>query len=147
MKSQDIYSAINYAIDAANDDGYLNHFVFVRALDVALATIEYPLDVEINENDNVFDIYDKLKDKGIVDKIRYDVDMADIYDQAHTEYYNYQQHLDSFGGSMNTFMDFMNAKFSQGISELKEKINSEDIERVQTIAENWGLDNALPQEV
>lgn len=147
MKSQDIYSAIDYALDTATDNGYLNHFLFIRALNVALALVEYPLDVKVNDGDTVLDIYDRLKEKGIIDKMIHDVDMSDIYDQAHTEFYNYQQHLDSFGGSMNVFMDFINKKFSQGITELKEKISSEDIEKVQAIAENWGMNNAKSQEV
>ena len=74
MKSQDIYSAINYALDTATDNGYLNHFLFIRALNVALALVEYPLDVEINEGENILDIYDRLKNKGIVDKMMYDVE-------------------------------------------------------------------------
>ncbi len=141
MNSQDLYSAITYALDAANDNGYLSHFVFVKALNVALATILIPHKFEVQENENVLSLYDRLDKEGVIHEATDKLNMCSIYDMANLEFKNYQKHLDGVSGSIGAFMDFVNNKFTDGIKELSQTINNSDMQKVQEIASNWGMDN------
>lgn len=139
MNSQEIYEVVNYALDAANDNGYLNHFVFTKALNVATAMVVVPDEVSIQEGENILSVYDRLSEDGVIAKVVSAVDMCELYDIAYAEFKSYQAYLVSISGSMNKFMDVLNERFASGIKELTSRINSDDIAQVQAIAENWGL--------
>lgn len=147
LSSQERYDIISNAMDAAEDDGFINQFVFIRSLYVFAARVLYPeLTEQINTdllNGSPMIVWDKMLEDGIID------DMVDDYsDELNILADEGQVWLEDFMAFRNSARGIIDVLqvFTENIAGGMEKQlemfkNDMDIAGVQEIAEKWGLNN------
>lgn len=144
---QETYEIISAAIDMADDDGFVNSYVFERALYVCAARVFYEDKVdEINtsliENGSPLITWKELLDNGTIDQM-----IAE-----HQESLNY---LASFGQnwfeeyteaahSLRSLVDVIQVLMSNMAENMGKQLDmfkqDADVKNVIDIADKWGLD-------
>lgn len=145
--SQETYEIISTAIDMADDDGFINSYVFERALYVCAARVLYEdkendINASLLEDGSPLITWQKLLDDGVIEQ------MADEYPKSldylaslgqiwFEEYTEAAHSLRSLIDVIQTFMDGMSKNMGQQLDMFKQDA---DVQGVMDIADKWGLD-------
>lgn len=153
LSSQERYDIIAQAMEYAEDDGFINQFVFVRTLYVLTARALYPdlldkiNDMLINQTPMV--AWDTLLGNGTIDNMLadYSEDLATLAEDGST----WLEDFMTFRNSARGIIDVLQT-FTQGIADnmgqqLDMFKNDADIASVQDIAEKWGLNADMAKKV
>lgn len=141
------YNIYHRALEAAEDTGYLDRFVYERALCCYL--IEEVLADELEEGDveliaaNPIQAWDKLNKDDMVKQLLNTIseeDMKYIIDDSIIYFNDYKEYLLSIGGVFNKAEIFSSDILNQMDSRIDKLADSEDIQKTLRIAEDWGLD-------
>ena len=149
FSAQEAYQIISDAIDFAEEDGgFINSFIFERALYVCAARALYDDKVnEINtsllEDGSPLITWDKLLKDGTIDKmvdehkdtLDYLADLGGIWFQ---EYVDAAHSMRSLVDVVNTLMEGMAGNMSKQLEMFK---NDAGIQNVTEIADKWGMNN------
>lgn len=149
LSSQQIYDIIAKAVELADDDGFLNNFVFERSLYiVSLAVLNeekrnnISIDLEIK---SPMDIWDELlKDGSIEELIKdYKQELDYISDQAEIWYEDYATFCASPRGMIGS-LEGLTGSFMENMSDQVASLqdNAKINEAIAT-AEKWGMNNAI----
>ena len=147
LSSQERYDIISNAMDAAEDDGFINQFVFIRSLYVFAARVLYPeLTEQINTdllNGSPMIIWDKMLEDGIIDNMinDYSAELNILADEGQIWLEDFMTYRNSARGIIDVLQ-----VFTEGIAENMGKQldmfkNDADIAGVQEIAEKWGFND------
>lgn len=152
LSSQEQYEIINKALDAANDNGFLNQFVFEHALwgFVAEKLIE-----DIDESivnmlySNPIQAWDEMLEEGIIEELfnRYNEQIGqqsllNYFAQAAAQYYaDYKEYLLSFGGALSQIDMLSSDNLNTFTNQLQEFMNSDNTLKTLELADNWGMNN------
>lgn len=149
FSAQEAYQIISDAIDFAEEDGgFINSFIFERALYVCAARVLYEdkadeINTSLLEDGSPLITWDKLLEDGTIDKmidehkdtLDYLADLGGIWFQ---EYVDAAHSMRSLVDVVNTLMEGMAGNMGKQLEMFK---NDAGIQNVTEIANKWGMNN------
>lgn len=152
LTSQDMYDIIHFAAQSAEDNGFVNQFVFERALYAYAAIILYPdRKEEIGRvvSDNILDAWDALLVDGTIADMNenFAVDMDALGRIGSVWLDDYIKYLQSARGILSSFQEFSGDIIQTAVEKFKTVSDEVGANQVLEIANNWGMNNNPEKEV
>lgn len=152
LTSQDMYDIIHFAAQSAEDNGFVNQFVFERALYAYAAIILYPdRKEEIGRivSDNILDAWDALLTDGTIADMNknFAVDMDALGRIGSVWLDDYIKYLQSARGILSSFQEFSGDIIQTAVEKFKAVSDEVGANQVLEIANNWGMNNNPEKEV
>lgn len=154
FSAQEIYDIISEAIDMADDDGFINSFVFERALYVCAARVLYKdndifdkINTSLVEDGSPLVTWNKLIEDKVIDTMiaehQESLDRLATIGQIWFDEYTEAAH------SMRSVVDVIEALTNNMASTMTNQLDAfkdTNVQNIIDIADKWGLNQALPQE-
>lgn len=152
LTSQDMYDIIHFAAQSAEDNGFVNQFVFERALYAYAAIILYPdRKEEIGRmvSNNILDAWDALLADGTIEDMNknFAVDMDALGSIGSVWLDDYIKYLQSARGILSSFQEFSGDIIQTAVEKFKTVSDEVGANQVLEIANNWGMNNNPEKEV
>lgn len=152
LTSQDMYDIIHFAAQSAEDNGFVNQFVFERALYAYAAIILYPdRKEEIGRmvSNNILDAWDALLSDGTIEDMNknFAVDMDALGRIGSVWLDDYIKYLQSARGILSSFQEFSGDIIQTAVEKFKTVSEEVGANQVLEIANNWGMNNNPEKEV
>lgn len=152
LTSQDMYDIIHFAAQSAEDNGFVNQFVFERALYAYAAIILYPdRKEELGRmvSDNILDAWDALLADGTIADMNenFEVDMDALGRIGSVWLDDYIKYLQSARGILSSFQEFSGDIIQTAVEKFKTVSDEVGANQVLEIANNWGMNNNPEKEV
>lgn len=152
LTSQDMYDIIHFAAQSAEDNGFVNQFVFERALYAYAAIILYPdRKEELGRivSDNILDAWDALLADGTIADMNenFAVDMEALGRIGSVWLDDYIKYLQSARGILSSFQEFSGDIIQTAVEKFKTVSDEVGANQVLEIANNWGMNNNPEKEV
>lgn len=152
LTSQDMYDIIHFAAQSAEDNGFVNQFVFERALYAYAAIILYPdRKEEFGRivSDNILDAWDALLADGTIADMNenFAVDMDALGRIGSVWLDDYIKYLQSARGILSSFQEFSGDIIQTAVEKFKTVSDEVGANQVLEIANNWGMNNNPEKEV
>lgn len=152
LTSQDMYDIIHFAAQSAEDNGFVNQFVFERALYAYAAIILYPdRKEEIGRmvSNNILDAWDALLADGTIEDMNknFAVDMDALGQIGSVWLDDYIKYLQSARGILSSFQEFSGDIIQTAVEKFKTVSEEVGANQVLEIANNWGMNNNPEKEV
>ena len=151
LTSQDIYDIIHFSAQSAEDNGFVNQYVFERALYAYAAIILYPdRKEEIGRmvSDNILDAWDALVSDGTTSDMEknFSSDIKILGEVGSVWLDDYIKYLQSARGIFSTFQTFSGDIVESTVNRFKDAFNESDAKTVLEIADKWGMNNTPKDE-
>ena len=151
LTSQDIYDIIHFSAQSAEDNGFVNQYVFERALYAYAAIILYPdRKEEIGRmvSNNILDAWDALVSDGTTSEMEknFSSDIKILGDAGSVWLDDYIKYLQSARGIFSTFQTFSGDIVESTVNRFKDAFNESDAKTVLEIADKWGMNNTPKDE-
>lgn len=152
LTSQDIYDIIHFSAQSAEDNGFVNQYVFERALYAYAAIILYPdRKEEIGRmvSNNILDAWDALLAEGTIEDMNknFAVDMDALGRIGSVWLDDYIKYLQSARGILSSFQEFSGDIIQTAVEKFKTVSDEVGANQVLEIANNWGMNNNPEKEV
>lgn len=151
LTTQQMYDIISFSIEAANDNGFMNSFIFNRALYLFAAIVLCPERKEefshiISENIN--DAWDKMMQEGVIDNLANDfsVEMEMLAEKGQVWFDEYAEYAHSARGLLDTIQMFTGDIVKAAAQQLQSATVQSGIQEVREIADKWGMNNEQAKE-
>lgn len=148
LTTQQMYEVIDFSAQAAEDNGFMNSFIFNRALYLFAAIILFPdrkeeLSHIVAENINT--AWDQLLDDGTLEKMVDDfpVDMEILAECGENWYNEYEEYVHSARGLLDTIQTLSGDIVKSAAQQLKNASDEAGIREVIDIADKWGMNNEV----
>lgn len=150
LTSQEIYDMINSCLEEAEDNGFLNQFVFERALvcHEVLLLIEDLDDIDgPMVAENPLTAFDHFLEMGYIqDLIKNHTATVDYIGKIAAQYFaDYEKYLLSIGGVLNKAEIFSSQVLQNMAGQMNDLTKNGDIQETLKIAKEWGMDRQPPQ--
>lgn len=151
LTSQEIYDMINSCLEKAEDNGFLNQFVFERALvcHEVLLLIEDLDDIDgPMVAKNPLAAFDHFLEMGYIQNlIKNHTNTVNYIGQVAAQYFeDYEKYLLSIGGVLNKAEIFSSEVLQNMAGQVQSVMDNDDIKQTLHIADEWGM-NRVPEEV
>lgn len=151
LTSQDIYDIIHFSAQSAEDNGFVNQYVFERALYAYAAIILYPdRKEEIGRmvSNNILDAWDTLVSDGTTSDMEknFSSDIKILGEVGSVWLDDYIKYLQSARGIFSTFQTFSGDIVESTVNRFKDAFNESDAKTVLEIADKWGMNNTPKDE-
>lgn len=150
LTSQEIYDMINSCLEEAEDNGFLNQFVFERALvcyEVLLLIedlddIDGPMVAE-----NPLTAFDHFLEMGYVQNlVKNHTATVDYIGKIAAQYFeDYEKYLLSVGGVLNKAEIFSSEVLQNMAGQMNDLTKNGDIQETLKIANEWGMNRQPPK--
>lgn len=148
LSTQEIYEIIDFAVQAAEDNGFINTFVFERAL-YLFAAIRLQEDRKdeiaelITESPNK--AWDALLEDGTIEQLLsdYKLDLDILADAGAQWIKDYTEYAHSARGLLDEVKTFSGDIVEGAVNQLKQYTDNDSIQRVIDTANSWGLNNNI----
>lgn len=150
LTSQEMYDMINSCIEAAEDNGFLNQFVFERALvcHEILNLIEDLDDLAGSRvAENPLTAFDQFLEQGQIDElIANHKDAVEYIGQIAAQYFeDYEKYLLSIGGVLNKAEIFSSEVLQNMAGQVQTLTTNQDVKEALRIADEWGMNRVPPK--
>ena len=151
LTSQDIYDIIHFSAQSAEDNGFVNQYIFERALYAYAAIILYPdRKEEIGRmiSNNILDAWDALVSDGTFSDMEknFSADLKILGEVGSVWLDDYIKYLQSARGIFSTFQTFSGDIVESTVNRFKDTFNESDAKTVLEIADKWGMNNTPKDE-
>lgn len=151
LTSQDIYDIIHFSAQSAEDNGFVNQYVFERALYAYAAIILYSdRKEEIGRmvSNNILDAWDALVSDGTFLDMEnnFSSDLKILGEVGSVWLDDYIKYLQSARGIFSTFQTFSGDIVESTVNRFKDAFNENDAKTVLEIADKWGMNNTPKDE-
>lgn len=151
LTSQDIYDIIHFSAQSAEDNGFVNQYVFERALYAYAAIILYPdRKEEIGRvvSNNILDAWDALVSDGTTSDMEknFSSDIKILGEVGSVWLDDYIKYLQSARGIFSTFQTFSGDIVESTVNRFKDAFNENDAKTVLEIVDKWGMNNTPKDE-
>lgn len=151
LSTQDMYDILHFAAQSAEDNGFINQFVYERALYAYAAVILYPdrkQELAAAISNNILDAWDVLIKDGTVENMDKDfsIDMEELARNGSIWLTDYSSYLQSLRGVFSSFQIFSNDMVDSAVNRFKDTFNDNKAEEVLNILDKWGMSNNLEKE-
>ena len=161
LTSQERYEIINFALDAANDNGFLNPYIFEQALWCKVATyLVDDIDDEIVDmvSRNPMEAWDKMIKEEIlqtlfnqykdlvIETVEGAIPYLDYLGNIAVQYYlEYKEYLLSFGGALSQTDMMSSDNLETFTKELQDFMNNDNTLKTLNVADEWGMNNKIQE--
>ena len=150
LTSQEIYDMINSCLEEAEDNGFLNQFVFERALvcHEVLLLIEDLDDIDgPMVAENPLTAFDHFLEMGYIQNlIKNHADTVAYINGIAAQYFaDYEKYLLSIGGVLNKAEIFSSEVLQNMAGQMNNLTKNGDIQETLKIANEWGMNRQPPQ--
>ena len=150
LSTQEMYEILDFAVQAAEDNGFINSFVFVRAMYMYAAIRLYEdrrEELQQMINSDLLGSWDELVKDGTIENMNKDfyVDMNLLADYGQVWMDEFTAYTHSARGLLNTIQEFSADIVEQATQRLSSVVSNDDVKKVTDIAQEWGLNNDVPQ--
>ena len=150
LTSQEIYDMINSCLEEAEDNGFLNQFVFERALvcHEVLLLIEDLDDIDgpmVAENPLI--AFDHFLEMGYIQNlVKNHTATVDYIGKVAAQYFaDYEKYLLSIGGVLNKAEIFSSEVLQNMAGQMNDLTKNGDIQETLKIADEWGMNRQPPR--
>lgn len=147
ISTQDVYDVVSLAADAANDNGFLNSFVFSRALWELTAIIINPENKKYSPEfaKSPLKTWDVMLEDGVLDDLLENhKDEIDFVSGVAQEWFEeYGEYLSSLRSVVDDFQTIGGKLNDEALANAKSIITDDDIKDVMDIADKWGMNNVV----
>lgn len=146
LSTQEMYEILDFAVQAAEDNGFINSFVFVRAMYMYAAIRLYEdrrEELQHIISEDLLGSWDKLVQDGTIEDMNknYSIDMNLLADYGQVWMEEFTAYAHSARGLLNTIQEFSSDIVEQASAKFQQAVANDDIKKVTEIAEKWGMDN------
>ena len=150
LTSQEIYDMINSCLEEAEDNGFLNQFVFERALvcHEVLLLIEDLDDVDgPMVAENPLTAFDHFLEMGYIQNlVKNHTATVDYIGKVAAQYFaDYEKYLLSIGGVLNKAEIFSSEVLQNMAGQMNDLTKNDEIKETLKIAKEWGMDRQPPR--
>ena len=150
LTSQEIYDMINSCLEEAEDNGFLNQFVFERALvcHEVLLLIEDLDDIDgPMVAENPLTAFDHFLEMGYIQNlIKNHAATVDYIGKIAAQYFeDYEKYLLSIGGVLNKAEIFSSEILQNMAGQMNDLTKNNEIQETLKIANEWGMNRQSPQ--
>jgi len=135
----------DFATQAANDSGFMNHFIFERAIFVFAAIILYPdrkedIDFLIGEGYDIRAAFDLLVQDGLLEKMLKDYasDINALLEFGNVWFEDAVKYEHSVRGLLDSINTFSGNIVQSAVDQLQ-KVSGGNVEKITEIADRWGM--------
>lgn len=148
LSTQDMYDIVSFSVDSAYDNGFMNSFIFERALYVFAAAILFEDSrKEITElaSKNMNEAWDKTLELGLIDKLYndYQEEMNSLADCGKVWFDEYSAYAHSARGVLDVFQNISGNFLQSSLKQIRDAAQEEGISNVLDIADKWGMNNGI----
>lgn len=150
LTSQEIYDMINSCLEEAEDNGFLNQFVFERALvcHEVLLLIEDLDDIDgPMVAENPLTAFDHFLEMGYIQNlVKNHTATVDYIGKIAAQYFeDYEKYLLSIGGVLNKAEIFSSEVLQNMAGQFNDLTKNGDIQETLKIADEWGMNRQPPK--
>ena len=151
LTSQDMYDIIHFSAQSAEDNGFVNQYVFERALYAYAAIILYPdrkEEISRMVSNNILDAWDALVSDGTMLDMEknFSSDLKILGEVGSVWLDDYIKYLQSARGIFSTFQTFSGDIVESTVNRFKDAFSESDAQTVLEIADKWGMNNTPKDE-
>lgn len=150
LTSQEIYDMINSCLEEAEDNGFLNQFVFERALvcHEVLLLIEDLDDIDgPMVAENPLTAFDHFLEMGYIQNlVKNHTATVNYIGKVAAQYFeDYEKYLLSIGGVLNKAEIFSSEVLQNMAGQMNDLTKNGDIQETLKIADEWGMNRQPPK--
>lgn len=143
------YDIINFAIQAAEENGFLNSFIFERALYCFAAIVlndDRKEEISSLVAAGVIEAWEKLVEDGTMEEMldNYKNELDELNNNAVRWFNEYNKYSISARGLLNNIQELSGSIVQTAADQLRSASTETGIMDVLKIADNWGMNNSLP---
>ena len=144
LDAQERYDIISFAMDAADDNGFINSFVFERALYCFAAIGLYPEQKDIivkAMTESPMVAWLTLINQKILDKMieEYEPTIQQLAEEAQIWFNEYSDWAHSARGILDVVQQFTGSFVGNAANTLKQTAEETGVENIIEIANEWGM--------
>lgn len=156
--SRQSYDIIADAVEAAYDSGFMNPFIFERALILGATAASYPDDFPYNDEIydspreqikiNPLDLWDEILETELFDSLleNYNDKLDNLLTQGGVWFEEYKKYAYSLRGLLDNIVPLMDEVATRADQELNQIYENGDLQEVIDIGKEWGYDRDKKQE-
>jgi len=140
------YDIINFSIQAAEENGFLNSFIFERALYCFAAIVlndDRKEEISSLVAAGIIEAWEKLVEDGTMDELldKYSEDLDDLSENAGRWFEEYNKYTISARGLLNNIQELSGSIVQNAADQLRNASQEAGVMDVLRIADNWGMNN------
>lgn len=150
LSPQERYDIISFAMNAADDNGFINSFVYERALYMYAAIVLYPDqkdDLSSRVADNILDAWEYMIGENIIQTMlqEHKVAIELLTKEAQTWYEEYAEWAHSVRGILDVVQDYTGEIVDSAAKRLQQTSDETGVAQLLNIADDWGMNRQMPQ--
>lgn len=155
LSAKDRYDILTFAIEAADDNGFVSSFVFERAIYCYAAIIltgdELKDDIRSRIADNLIEAWDYLVQSNIIQELmeEYGEELNTLADEGIIWFEEYDKYATSARGILSLVEQFTGNAVSNAASALQTTAEQTGVANIIQIADDWGMNrrDLVPERV
>ena len=146
LSAQERYDIIDFATQAAEDNGFMNSFIFERAL-CLFAAIRLCEDrrgeITTLVADNLLNAWDVLLEDGTIEDMvaNFKEELEVLASEGVTWFEEYTAYAHSARGLLGTLQQFSGDIVKNAVQQFQDMQTNGELQQVLDIASNWGMNN------
>lgn len=149
LSCQERYEILDFACQAAEDNGFMNSFVFERAIYcfAAIRLLEDRKDeIAAAVAENLLVAWQGLVEDGTIEDMvaNYPDELNLLADEGQVWLSEYEEYVHSARGLLDTIQMFAGDIVSQAAQQLQAAQENGEVQQVIEIADKWGMNNKNP---
>lgn len=153
LSSRDRYDILTFAIEAADDGGFVSSFIFERAIycyaAVVLAEDNLKDDIRSKVADNLIDAWDYLVQNNIIQELKdeYQKEFDLLAEEGEIWLEEYELFSSSARGVLSVVEQFTGDSVVNAAAALKDTAEQTGVANILEIADEWGMNrrNLVPE--
>lgn len=149
LSAKDRYDILSFATEAADDGGFLNSFVFERAIYSFAAIIleedkAQKADIQSRVAANLIEAWDHLVQNNIIQEMqeKYAEELEQLAQEGWAWFEEYENFATSARGILNLVEQFSGDIVQSAANRLNDTMQESGASTIIDIADKWGLNNA-----
>ena len=146
LSAKDMNDLMSFAVGEAENNGYINRYVFERAmytyLYLLLCDKEEKGEIQDSFNENgVLVVWQELVASGKIEKMleEHPVEVQLVVDACNTTFEDYTGYAKSVRAAMTSIQSVGNDVMRNSLKQMSEMLTSEQYQDIMDIAEKWGM--------
>lgn len=144
LDAQERYDIISFAMDAADDNGFINSFVFERALYCYAAIMLYPEfkeDLSEKVASNLINAWNIILDDGLFEKMikNYETTLTILCQEAEIWFKEYSDWAHSARGILDVVQQFSGDIVQNAAAGLINTAKETGVQELLEVADDWGM--------
>lgn len=149
LSSATQFDIINFSIQAAEENGFLNSFIFERALYCFAAIVlndDRKEEISSLVATGIVEAWEKLVEDGTMDELyeNYKEALDDLNENAIRWFNEYQHYTTSARGLLNTIQELSGTIVQGAAAQLRDASTQSGVADVLRIADEWGMNRTIP---